>query len=251
MHPAPASSPHCSTVLDLPQKPAPSVPAHVGVRVRVAGHDFDLLPSRAAYWHTTRTLLVADLHLGKAETFQRAGVPMPSAAMHESLDRLSQLIAQTSAQRVLVLGDLLHAPIGITPSMIDTVADWRRRVDIHLHVVSGNHDRHIDLIADAWNLKLLGHSHHEHNLHFVHDPASLAAFNSPAFAWAGHIHPAITLGHTRARVKLPCFVLTDRLALLPAFSCFTSGTSIGTPPKARVFACADAEVIEVGRRPGA
>jgi len=36
-----------------------------------------LLPERAVWWPATRTLLVADLHLGKCETLRANGAPMP------------------------------------------------------------------------------------------------------------------------------------------------------------------------------
>jgi len=215
------------------------------VFVRLLGHDFELLPSRAAYWHAKRTLLVADLHLGKSETFQRAGVPMPSGAMHEALDRLGRVIAETNAQRVLVLGDLLHAPAGITSSMMDTVSAWRSRLDVLFQVVCGNHDREIERVASAWNVQLLGDSHSEDGVGFVHDPDSPAVAGMDGFSWAGHVHPAIAMGRGKTSVKLACFVIGDRVGVLPAFSLFTAGATVGSRRGGRIFACAGDEVLEV------
>lgn len=213
--------------------------------VRVRGHDFELLPTRAAYWHAKRTLLVADLHLGKSETFQRAGVPMPSGAMHEALDRLGRVIAETNAQRVLVLGDLLHAPAGITPSMIDAVSAWRSRLDVLIQVVCGNHDREIERVASAWNVQLLGDSHSEDGVGFVHDPDSPAVAGMDGFVWAGHVHPAISMGRGKTSIKLASFVIGDRVGVLPAFSLFTAGATVGSRRGGRVFACAGDEVLDV------
>lgn len=42
------------------------------------GHRLKLLGARAVWDPTQRLLLVADLHLGKAESFQAHGVPLPS-----------------------------------------------------------------------------------------------------------------------------------------------------------------------------
>jgi uncharacterized protein len=42
--------------------------------------DIVLLPGRAAWMPATRTLLVADLHLGKAATFRHAGIPVPEGS---------------------------------------------------------------------------------------------------------------------------------------------------------------------------
>ena len=60
-----------------------SFPADVRVRcgdllIDVAGVHLELLADRAVWLAATRTLLIADLHLGKAQSFRRAGVPVPS-----------------------------------------------------------------------------------------------------------------------------------------------------------------------------
>jgi len=215
--------------------------------VRTLGHEFELWPTRVAYWRRKRTLLVADLHLGKSETFQRAGVPVPSGAMHEALDRLGGAIAVTGAERVLVLGDVLHAPAGITASMVETVRAWRARVGgkLRFQVVCGNHDREIERVAPAWDMALLGESYVEDGVGFVHDPDSEAARRMDGFVWAGHVHPAVAMGRRGRAFKLACFVVGDRVGVLPAFSLFTAGTTVGGRRGGRVFACAGDEVVEV------
>ena len=42
-----------------------------------AAADVVLLPGRAALLPASRTLLVSDIHLGKAATFRQAGIPVP------------------------------------------------------------------------------------------------------------------------------------------------------------------------------
>ena len=52
---------------------------HAGaLEINVASERLWLLPDRAAYWPRTKTLLIADAHLGKAAAFRRAGIPVPS-----------------------------------------------------------------------------------------------------------------------------------------------------------------------------
>jgi metallophosphoesterase superfamily enzyme len=53
-----------------------------------------LLPERAAWLPQARTLLVADLHLGKAETFQAHGIPLPSDGDAGTLNLLLELAAR-------------------------------------------------------------------------------------------------------------------------------------------------------------
>ena len=50
-----------------------------------------LLPQRAVWLEGSRTLLLADLHLGKAETFQAHGIPLPSDGDAGTLNTLLTL----------------------------------------------------------------------------------------------------------------------------------------------------------------
>lgn len=59
--------------------------------IDAGGVPIELLAERAAWLPASKTLLVADLHLGKAQSFRRSGVPVPAgttAAMFGRLDRL-------------------------------------------------------------------------------------------------------------------------------------------------------------------
>ena len=58
----------------------------------VAGETLVLLPERAAYWPARKSLFVADFHLGKAATFRRAGIPLPSGTTSENVERLGRAI---------------------------------------------------------------------------------------------------------------------------------------------------------------
>ena len=44
-----------------------------------AGEPLVLLGARALYWPARQALLLADLHLGKADVFRRAGIALPAA----------------------------------------------------------------------------------------------------------------------------------------------------------------------------
>ena len=45
-------------------------------RLRWQTSELELLPQRALWQASTGLLLVADLHLGKAESFQASGIPL-------------------------------------------------------------------------------------------------------------------------------------------------------------------------------
>jgi rRNA maturation RNase YbeY len=78
-----------------------------GLAIVVAGVALRLLADRAVWWPEAGTLFVADVHLGKAESFSALGVPVPRGPTGATLDRLSALIDACGATRLVVLGDLV------------------------------------------------------------------------------------------------------------------------------------------------
>jgi metallophosphoesterase superfamily enzyme len=60
------------------------------------------------------------------------------------------------------------------------------------------------------------------------------------------VHPGIVLADRALfRERLPCFVVGDRVAVLPAFGSFTGLGLMSPEPGARVFVVADSEVVPV------
>ena len=111
------------------------------VECEVAGERLVLLPERAAYWPRTRSLFIADFHLGKAAAFRSAGIPLPSGTTRENIERLDRAIARARAAQVIFLGDFLHAKAGRAPRTLESFDAWRgTRGDLELTLVRGNHD---------------------------------------------------------------------------------------------------------------
>lgn len=213
--------------------------------IKIESHDFELLPERCAYWKNQKTLLAADLHWGKAEVFQKHGLALPSTILDDDLKRLDEALVASGAERLLVLGDLIHAPVGITTSVIERVARWRaRHPKLKFELIRGNHDRKHVWPAE-WKIDDVGTEVIEGPFLFTHDELQK---NVNEFIWAGHVHPAVKLGSGSDSLKLPCFTLQlkSRRALLPAFSFFTGGASLASrSPQERVFAITETAVIEV------
>lgn len=215
--------------------PAATVHRDIGgaVDIAAAGERFTLLPHRAAYWPRTRTLIVADLHLGKEQVARAAGIPLPDALADEALARLIRAVALTDAIRVMVVGDLIHAAAGLTDGEIDRVASALARLrdaGTAIAVVPGNHDRALGRVVSAWGLEMLAPRHVEHGVAFVHNPADVSGAE---WTWCGHVHPVVTLPG-RTPVRVPCFIVGERIAgggggagvcVLPSFTAFSSGVT--------------------------
>jgi len=108
-----------------------------------AGEPVELFAARGALLSRHRTLLVADLHLGKARTFRRRGVPVPGGTTQETLGRLSALVRQAAPERLVCLGDLLHAREAQGSAALEEFARWRAaHAQLALTLVRGNHDAH-------------------------------------------------------------------------------------------------------------
>ena len=124
------------------------------VECKVAGEDLVLLPERAVYWPAKKTLFVADFHLGKAASFRRAGIALPSGTTAENVERLGRAIDKTGAKQVVFLGDFLHSAMGRTQSTFERFAAWREsRKAVDLTIVRGNHDKKAGDPPEAWGVR--------------------------------------------------------------------------------------------------
>lgn len=212
-----------------------------GLQIEVAGERVTLMPQRAVWWPSRRTLLVADLHLGKSETFRAGGIPIPDGVMRADLARLDEALRATEAERLVVLGDLLHAPAGLTEAMIDGFASWRASRPIELAIVPGNHDRGLARVAERWRARVTAETELEEPFAFTHDPARA----SGRFTWCGHVHPLASICGGGDSLRVPCFHIGRRAGVLPSFSAFTRGVSVARGADDRLFAIADGMVVEV------
>jgi hypothetical protein len=188
----------------------------------ISGEEIRFFADKAAFWIRRSTLLVADLHWGKTATFQAAGIPIPETVLIEDLRRLTSLIRACGAERIVVLGDLIHSISALTPQCREIISAWRRSQPVSMAVVLGNHDRAMRFVPESWDIENLGESAIDGPFCFRHEP-----HESPTHhVWAGHVHPMLMLGAGPDRLRLPCFWLRERMTLLPAFSVFTRGANI-------------------------
>lgn len=212
-----------------------------------------LLPGRAALLPKSATLLVADLHLGKAATFRKAGIPVPEGSAQRDLARLERLIGETAATRLLILGDLFHAAGGCTPDVFAEFAAMRHRItSTAVLLVIGNHDRRIGKLPADLGIDSCLRTLDEPPFHFVHEPATqLDEPGRTCFTIGGHLHPTVSIRSPSGdRVTDRCFVAEDALLVLPAFGSFTGGHRISPAPGLRLWIASDEGVIDVTRLAG-
>ena len=201
----------------------------------------ELRPERALYWPEGGALAVADLHWGKPESFHHFGIPMPSGVLEDDLARLSAALHATGARRLLLVGDLIHSRQGITPDVIERIAAWRKRHEVEMVLIRGNHDRHLPRLPPAWWIQEVESHLDEGPFRFAHHPEPAPG----RYVCAGHLHPTVRLDSGADRLRLPCFHLSPHVGVLPAFSAFTGGQDMHARAGERLFAVAGDRVVEL------
>lgn len=207
------------------------------IEVQAGGARLWLLAQRAAFLPEHRTLLVADAHIGKAQSFRRLGVPVPEGTTDETLQRLSAAVAASGARRIVFLGDLLHSARGRNAKTWAAVAQWRQaHAQLQLTLVRGNHDKRAGEPPADWAIETAEGPLLLDRLALAHHPDPLPGH----YVLAGHIHPAAVVGgRARDCLRLPCFHLGPQVGVLPAFGTFTGMQVMPRGAEDRVFVIAD------------
>jgi len=216
-------------------------PTHIPVQL--AGEELWLLADKAIWWPAQQALLIADIHIGKAATYRQLGQPVPHGTTASNLQRLDQLLQRFPCQRLIFLGDFLHAAAAKTPATLEALDTWRRtHPALPITLIRGNHDRRAGDPPETMNIEVLSeplllgpyalqHEPHPHPSHHV---------------LAGHLHPAYRLyGRGRQSLRLPCFILGHQRSLLPSFGSFTGAMTVQVEPGERVYVVGDGGIWAV------
>ncbi|ELY77594.1 metallophosphoesterase [Natrinema gari] len=179
---------------------------------------------RAVFVPAAETLVVADIHLGKAAA-SRVEAPIDDG--RDAVERLRGLLAETEPATVVVAGDLLHSfsrlPRGVERDL-ERLVETVEAAGAELIVTPGNHDT---LLEDVFS----GTTVEEYRLtdgdtvvcHGHERPAATADRYV-----VGHDHPALSIEGR----KLPCFLYGPAcheeaaVLVLPAFTRLAAGTTV-------------------------
>lgn len=208
-----------------------------------------LLDDKALYLPDEEALLVSDVHLGKAETFQSLGIPISNRMNEENLDRLRSLCQQTCAKKLFILGDLFHSKQSLVPEVLVAWDKFLKEIAAETTLIVGNHDRR--LVADLPPLEMncLTDSVRLGTFLLSHEPK---AQRGSLLNICGHIHPVVKLRSRTDTLRLPCFFVEENLRrlTLPSFGEFTGGYEVGLVDNACAYVVCEGEVIPFhGSRP--
>ena len=212
------------------------------LETEMAGERVLLLPEKALYWPRAQTLMVADIHFGKAASFRALGVPVPRGTTSENLFMLDTLLATYATRRIVFLGDFLHAKAAQAPATLQAMLHWRaRHAALELLLVRGNHDWHAGDPSAQLEMVLANEPYACGPFALCHHPDAVAE----GYVIAGHVHPVYHLRTARESLRLPCFMLGTTRAVLPAFGAFTGGHALIPQVTDRVYVVAEGSIFPI------
>lgn len=184
---------------------------------------------RAVYLPNERSLVLADVHLGRDRA---SNVELPLGEREDLLERLDALLSRFEPREVVVAGDLLHSfdrlPYGVERSL----RRFEARIETAgatLIVTRGNHDTLLDSVLNGVVSE-----------HRVGDALVCHGHERPGKATGyitGHTHPAITIEGK----KRSCYLRgpavgprsssdresdDDQILVLPAFTRLAGGVDV-------------------------
>ncbi len=213
-------------------------------RFVLQNQELTLLPEKAVYVEAHKTLLAADLHLGKSTHFRKAGIPVPAELARADLNTLESVILKYKPDRFIILGDLFHSEVGHDLMLFKK---WRKSFsELQIDLIRGNHDILPDEEYTALNIK----THSEQLLftrfllkHRLDEKIEIKG--NYDYIISAHMHPAVKLvGKGKQSLMLPCFYFGKSYGLLPAFGRFTGKAILQPGANDDVFVIIESDGIK-------
>ena len=170
----------------------------------------------ALYVCESDTLVVSDLHFGKAQSLNRYGNTLPEYDSDATLAVLEQLLFRYQPASVVSLGDSFHdrrVSESLPPEIADKLCTLCHSVKDWVWVL-GNHDEEI---SQKWpgryveEIRLQGIAFRHDYLHYQVPQV------------IGHFHPKYQARLSGTKVSGSCFMNSDKLMIMPALGSFTGG----------------------------
>jgi len=184
----------------------------------------------ALYLKDSKTLVIADLHMGFEQALEKQGVLVPRFQFKDMIDRLEQVFAKVKPETVVLNGDLKHEFGGISKQeWQDTMRlfDYLSRKCKKIIVIKGNHDPNIAPMTTKKAIEVVPE--------LAIGDIALVHGDSPPKAKAkvilmGHEHPAVSLREKTRAEKFKCFLKgtykQSVLIVLPSFNTCVEGTDV-------------------------
>jgi len=194
----------------------------------------------ALYLKESKTAVIADLHLGYEGALHEEGVSIPRFQKGIMMDRIERIVERYRPKKLIINGDFKHEFSKNLSQEWDDVNDVLDFLvgEVDIELTRGNHDNFLLTILAKKDLTLM---------ETTESQGMTIAHGHKDVTWEGtliigHEHPSLQLrDEIGASIKRPCFLISGRTIVLPAFSPLATGTNVTSmhfisPP----LACLDA-----------
>ncbi len=199
----------------------------------------------ALYLKKSRTVVIADLHLGYEGALHEEGISIPRFQKGIMMDRIERIVGKYNPKKLIINGDFKHEFSRNLSQEWDDVNDvLNMLVDkVNIELIRGNHDNYLLTILAKKDLGMVEKTESQ-GMTITHGHKDIIWEGTLII---GHEHPSLLLrDEIGASIKRPCFLVSGRTIVLPAFSPLATGTNVTSmkfisPP----LACLDAHKTRV------
>lgn len=218
-----------------------------GLQISLLHQALELLKEKALWIEKHKILLIADIHLGKAAHFRKAGLPIPEEVHAQDFLHLKQLIATLNPEKIYFLGDLFHSSWNQQWEVFESFLS--KNPSISFHLIRGNHDIMREKIYLRSLLKIHDSPLKIDNLLLSHEP--LDVIPEGYLNICGHIHPGIAIRTTtKQKIRIPVFYFSKNTLILPSFGNFTGKFMIQPKAEDLVWGVSENLVFPILSPPG-
>ncbi|MEM4598420.1 MAG: metallophosphoesterase [Candidatus Diapherotrites archaeon] len=183
-----------------------------------------------------KMLIVADLHLGIEEMYNRQGIMIPRTNFDEIKKKLLGMLEKTKPEIVVINGDLKHEFGEISKqewrevmAMIDFISSNAKE----LVLVKGNHDRILGPLAELKGLQILDELYIKRKSMLIthgHEISQSAEFEKAKALIIAHEHPAVSIRESGRSELYKCFLrgayARKKLIVMPSMNSVAIGSNV-------------------------
>ncbi|MBA2862171.1 metallophosphoesterase [Methanococcus maripaludis] len=194
--------------------------------MNINGHEIQF-KDNAVFLEETKTLIIADVHVGMEEFIRRTGVLFPLNEKKELLKRIKNLIIEFKPEKLVFLGDFLHHFQKVPYKVYETVRELNSLLKNHeIIVIRGNHDIMLEyILKENTNFKILDYLF-EDKILMVHGDKKFDVDFKFNLLIMGHEHPVLEINKQRFPSYLEIVQNDFEILVAPAFSNIASGVKI-------------------------
>ncbi len=210
------------------------------MRLEFGGEKWIVLIEKALFHPESASLILGDLHIGKASDLRKAGQAIPFDIQNKNILNLIELIRKSDCKKVIFLGDLFHSSFNKEFHFIEQVIAYFS--DLEFILVRGNHEKDADRLYENLGLKVCK-NYKIKDVQFIHEPKLTADF----YHISGHLHPGIRLKDIgRMSVAFPVLAIQNKCMVLPAWGNLTGKYILKPKEWDKLYLFSGKDVRELG-----